>query len=131
MHYLNYGILLLGVQIRDIFVSKILKIQKRALWIISNSSYLSHTKPLFERYDTLDINNMYKKEICLRLLLKSLNSLQILEIVITLTLETLLLLRLKFKPNSGTVYQKIIKMFKYQTTQEQNMPLLAECTTYL
>ena len=64
MPYLNYGILLWGNANKE-HISKIFKIQKRALRIISNSPYLSHTQPLFERYNALDINNMYKKELCL------------------------------------------------------------------
>ena len=46
-------------------ISKIFKIQKGALRITSNSPYLSHNQPLFERYNALDINNMYKKALCL------------------------------------------------------------------
>ena len=61
--YLNYGILLWGSAYKK-HVDKILKIQKRAIRIISNSSYSCHTiKPLFEKYETLDIYDMYKKEL--------------------------------------------------------------------
>ena len=62
--YLHYGILLWGSAYKK-HVDKILKIQKRAIRIISNSSYLCHTKPLFEKYETLDIYDIYKKELCI------------------------------------------------------------------
>ena len=61
MPYLNYDILLWESANKE----HIRKIQKRALRITSNSPYLSHTQPLFERYNALDINNMYTKELCL------------------------------------------------------------------
>ena len=38
------------------------KLQKRALRTFSNSSYLSPSKPLFERYNALNIFDMYDKE---------------------------------------------------------------------
>ena len=62
--YLNYGILLWGSAYKK-HVDKILKIQKRTIQIISNSSYLCHTKPLFEKYETLDVYDIYKKELCI------------------------------------------------------------------
>ena len=46
-------------------MTKIFKLQKRALRIISNSSYLSHTKPLFEKYNTLNIFQIYSKEVAI------------------------------------------------------------------
>ena len=54
--YLVYGILLWESAYKH--VDKILKIQTRDKRIISNSSYLCHTKPLFEKYETLDIYDM-------------------------------------------------------------------------
>ena len=60
--YLSYGILLWGNATKT-YITKLLKIQKRAIRIISNSSYLCHTKPLFERYKTLSIFELYDKEL--------------------------------------------------------------------
>ena len=57
--YLKYLILLWESAYKK-YVDKILKIQNRAIRIISNSSYLCHTKPLFEKYETLDIFDRYK-----------------------------------------------------------------------
>ena len=48
--YLKYLILLWESAYKK-HVDKILKIQNRAIRIISNSSYLCHTKPLFEKYE--------------------------------------------------------------------------------
>ena len=60
--YLTYGILLWG-NANKIYLDKVHKLQKRALRIISNSSYLCHSKPLFEKYNMLNIFQMYDKEI--------------------------------------------------------------------
>ena len=43
-------------------LGKVYKLQKCALCIISNSHYLSSSKPLFEKYNVLNIFDMYKKE---------------------------------------------------------------------
>ena len=59
--YLNYGLLLWGNANKE-SISKVFKIQKRALRVISNSPYLSHSKPLFDKYKTLNIFDLYKKE---------------------------------------------------------------------
>ena len=45
------------------YMTKVFKLQKRALRIISNSSYLCHTKPLFEKYNTMTIFQLYNKEL--------------------------------------------------------------------
>ena len=60
--YLNYGILLWGNSCKE-YLSKVLRLQKRALRIVSNSSYLSASKPLFDKYKTLDVFSLYKKEV--------------------------------------------------------------------
>ena len=66
---MNYGILLSGSAYKK-HVDKILKIQKkRAIRIISKSSYLYHTKhakPLFEKYETLtgSIYDIHIRELC-------------------------------------------------------------------
>ena len=44
------------------YITKLLKLQKRALRIISNSSYLCHTKPLFEKVNALNIFELYNKK---------------------------------------------------------------------
>ena len=59
--FLSYGILLWGNASTQ-YMTKVFKLQKRTLRIISNSSYLSHTKPLFEKYNTLNIFQIYSKE---------------------------------------------------------------------
>ena len=42
---------------------KLFKLQKRALRIVSNSSYLCHTKPLFEKFNTLNIFELCNKNL--------------------------------------------------------------------
>ena len=59
--YLNYGLLLWG-NANKTSLGKVYKLQKRALRIISNSHYLSSSKLLFEKYNVLNIFDMYKKE---------------------------------------------------------------------
>ena len=59
--YLNYGLLLWG-NANKTYLNKVYKLQKRALRTISNSSYLSPSKPFFERYNALNIFDMYDKE---------------------------------------------------------------------
>ncbi len=60
--YLNYGLLLWGNVIHT-YMNKVLTIQKRAIRIISNSSYFSSTKPLFIKYSLLNIYEMYQKDV--------------------------------------------------------------------
>lgn len=62
--YLNYGLLLWGNANKQ-YMDKILRLQKRAMRIISKSEYLSPTKPLFKRFNTLDIYDMYRKEVAI------------------------------------------------------------------
>ena len=62
--YLNYGLLLWGNSNKE-SMTKIFRIQKRALRTISNSSYLSPTKPLFEKYSILNVFDMYTKEVAI------------------------------------------------------------------
>ena len=61
---LNYGILLWESAYKK-HVDEILKIQKRAIRMISNSSYLCHAKAILAKYETFDIYDMYKKELCI------------------------------------------------------------------
>ena len=60
--YLNYGLLLWGNVIKT-YMHKLFKIQKRAMRIISNSSFLAHTKPLFAKFGILNIFEMYVKDV--------------------------------------------------------------------
>ena len=60
--YLNYGLLLWGNSSKQ-NVNKVFKIQKRAIRVITNSDYLSSTKPLFNRLKTLNVFDMYTREV--------------------------------------------------------------------
>ena len=62
MQYLTYGMLLWGNVSKE-YVTKLFKLQKRALRIGPNSSYLCHAKPLFEKFDTLNIFELYDKNL--------------------------------------------------------------------
>ena len=60
--YINYGILIWG-KACDIYLSKIHKLQKWAMRIISNSHYRSHAAPIFYKYDILNVYDSYKLEV--------------------------------------------------------------------
>jgi hypothetical protein len=62
--YINYGILLWGNATKEC-INKIFRLQKRALRIISNSHYLCPSKPLFEKYNVLNIFNIYHEEMAI------------------------------------------------------------------
>ena len=62
--YLNYGLLLWG-NVNKFYMNKLFRLQKRALRTISNSSYLCPTKPLFKKYNVLNIFDMYSKEVAI------------------------------------------------------------------
>ena len=62
--YLNYGLLLWG-NANKYLMTKILRLQKRALRTISNSPYLYPSKPLFEKYNVLNIFQMYSYELAI------------------------------------------------------------------
>ena len=51
--YLNYGILTWGTQ-----ASKLCKLQKKAVRIISNSKYNAHTDPLFKKFNVLKVTDL-------------------------------------------------------------------------
>ena len=53
--YLNYGLLLWGTE-----SDKVLTLQKKAIRLISNSSYISHTNPLFIQHKLLKIGDLFK-----------------------------------------------------------------------
>ena len=56
--YFSYGLLLWGNANKE-SINKVFRLQKRAMRTISNSEYLSHTKPIFKSFNTL---NIYHKE---------------------------------------------------------------------
>jgi len=62
--YINYGILLWGNASKEC-LNKVFRLQKRALRIISNSHFLCSTKPLFEKYNVLNVFDMYEKEMAI------------------------------------------------------------------
>ena len=53
--YLNYGLLLWGTE-----SDKVLTLQKKAIHLISNSSYIFHTNPLFIQHKLLKIGDLFK-----------------------------------------------------------------------
>ena len=53
--YLNYGLLLWGNESH-----KVLTLQKKAIRLISNSPYISHTNPLFMQHKLLKIRGFFK-----------------------------------------------------------------------
>ena len=60
--YINYGILIWGKACKT-YVEKIHKLQKWAVRIISNSHYRSHSAPLFQKHDILNVHDSYKLEL--------------------------------------------------------------------
>ena len=52
--YLNYGLLLWGTESHKVFT-----LQKKAIRLISNSSYICHTNPLFIKLKRLKIGDIY------------------------------------------------------------------------
>lgn len=61
MPHLTYGILHWGSASKE-RLNKLFILQKRALRVVSMSSYLCHIKPLFEKFNTLNIFNLYDKK---------------------------------------------------------------------
>jgi len=61
--YINYGIAAWGSS-GKIHLDKIFKLQKKAVRIISNSHYLSHSDPLFKKYNLLNVYDVYYLELC-------------------------------------------------------------------
>ena len=60
--YLNYGVLIWGNTCIT-YLDKIVKLQKWAIRTVANSHYRSHTAPLFAKYNSLTINDIYKLEL--------------------------------------------------------------------
>ena len=57
---MSYGILACGAKTEHIF-----KLQKRAVRIISNSGYISHTEPIFKSFNFLKVRDLYKLHVLL------------------------------------------------------------------
>ena len=71
--YLLYCVLLWG-NASLLALDKIEKLQKRAIRLVSGSSYLAHTSPLFTRLSLLQLRDIYKKEVVI-FMYKCLNNL--------------------------------------------------------
>ena len=51
---MNYGLLLWGVHLQDISV-----LQKKAISVVTNNTYKSHTEPICKEYGLLNVNDMF------------------------------------------------------------------------
>ena len=67
--HLNYGLLLWGAK-----RNQLATLQKKAIRIISKSSFLAHTEPIYKRENILKINDLYKSK-CLDIFFKYKNDL--------------------------------------------------------
>ena len=56
MPHLSYGILAWG---QCSFLADVIKLLKRAVRIITNSSYNSHSEPLFKEFELLKLQNLF------------------------------------------------------------------------
>ena len=61
--YINYGIIAWGNACKG-DLENIYKLQKKAVRILSNSNYLSHSAPLFKKHNLLNVYDTYHLEIC-------------------------------------------------------------------
>ena len=52
--HLNYGLLLWGVNLKDIFLQK-----KKAIRLVTHNSYTSHTEPIFMEMGLLNLADMF------------------------------------------------------------------------
>ena len=92
---MNYGVLLWGDTCK-IYLDKIFKLQKWAIRTISNNHYRSHTRPLFSKYNVLNVHDTFKLNLGIFMY--------------------------KHKSTSANFFQRILlNMFKHTTTQ-QEMP---------
>ena len=57
--YLNYGIIVWG-NTHDYYLHRILLLQKKAMRVICNTSWMSHTDVLFIENNILKINDLYR-----------------------------------------------------------------------
>ena len=55
LSYINYGLLLWGVEVKNLEV-----IQKRAIRLITGSNYIAHTEPLFIQLGLLKVQDIFK-----------------------------------------------------------------------
>lgn len=62
--YYIYGIIVWGAA-SDLALDKIVKLQKRAIRMLSNTSYRAHTDPLFFSNSLLKLKDLYRKEIAI------------------------------------------------------------------
>jgi hypothetical protein len=53
--YLNYGLLVWGT-----CCQRVIKLQKKAMRVISNAKYNSHTEPIFKKFEILKIQDLFK-----------------------------------------------------------------------
>ena len=61
--YINYGIIAWGSSNKS-NLDRIMKLQRKAVRIMSNSQYLSHSAPLFYKYNLLNVYDIYLLEVC-------------------------------------------------------------------
>ena len=54
MPHLNYGLLLWGVNLKDIFL-----LQKKAIRLVTHNTYNSHTEPIFKENGLLNLVDMF------------------------------------------------------------------------
>ena len=57
--YINYGVLIWGNTYAT-YLDKVLKLQKWAIRTVSNSHYRSHTGPLFNKFNVLNVHDTFK-----------------------------------------------------------------------
>ena len=62
--YLHYGIIAWG-NTYDTHLDSLIKIQKRAIRLITHSEWLAHTAPLFHRLKLLNLKNIYTMNVML------------------------------------------------------------------
>ena len=60
--HVNYCILVWGNAAKK-YLNKIFKLQKKALRIVSDSNYRSHSAPLFQKYNQLNVFDIYNLEL--------------------------------------------------------------------
>ena len=60
--YINYGIIAWG---NSVHINRLFKLQKRAIRVISNKPYNSHTEPLFKSQGILKTHDLYKLKVLL------------------------------------------------------------------
>ena len=60
--YLSYGLLIWGNTCKS-YLDKLVKLQKWAIRVISNSHYRCHTAPLFAKCNFLTVTDMYSLEL--------------------------------------------------------------------